>query len=155
MRKAKALGAAPDETVTSKTIVPPTGDKRTYMSLATYCWPSNPEDLENPKGPWNCKDAVPFPGVCTQSYSMSVTRRCTSSFSWFVTPTSLCGCECIHGSQSLFLFLYVSYPRYTQKSNIFLFLSTRHDLRTIGLHIRLTNCVQATVAQMPLCYSHH
>ena len=65
--KARALASAEDETVISKKIVPPTGDKRTYMSLATYCWPSNPEDLDHPKDPWVCKDSIPFDGVCASS----------------------------------------------------------------------------------------
>lgn len=52
-----------DAVVTTKTMDPPTGDKRTYMSLATYCWPSNPEDLANPKGPWTCTDGKAFLGV--------------------------------------------------------------------------------------------
>lgn len=66
VEKARALAAAQDETVIAKKMEPPTGDKRTYMSLATYCWPSNPHDLDHPAGPWVCKDSVPFEGVrCT------------------------------------------------------------------------------------------
>lgn len=60
---AKQAADEEDEVITTKTMVPPTGDKRTYMSLATYCWPSNPEDLETPQGPWTCTDGKPFPGV--------------------------------------------------------------------------------------------
>jgi hypothetical protein len=52
-----------DEVITTKKVIPPTGDKRTYVSLATYCWPSNPDNLEDPQGPWTCKDGHPFPGV--------------------------------------------------------------------------------------------
>jgi hypothetical protein len=62
-RQARQAADEPDEVITSKTMVPPTGDKRTYMSLATYCWPSNPEELDNPKGPWTCTDGKAFPGV--------------------------------------------------------------------------------------------
>lgn len=58
----------PDEVITSKTMEPPTGDKRTYMSLATYCWPSNPEELDNPQGPWSCTDGKAFPGVRLSSW---------------------------------------------------------------------------------------
>eukprot|EP00892_Ulva_mutabilis_P005427 jgi/Ulvmu1/3256/UM151_0004.1 len=54
--------AEPIEVIPDKSYMPPNGDKRTYVSLATYCWPANPEDLENPKGPWTCKDGVPFTG---------------------------------------------------------------------------------------------
>ena len=55
----------PLELIPDKPFTPANGDKRTYVSLATYCWPSNPDDLQNPKGPWECKDGLPFPGVRT------------------------------------------------------------------------------------------
>ena len=39
------------EDITTKSLEPPTGDKRTYMSLATYCRPSNPKICRTPKAP--------------------------------------------------------------------------------------------------------
>eukprot|EP00892_Ulva_mutabilis_P012789 jgi/Ulvmu1/9883/UM057_0039.1 len=54
--------AEPLEVIPDKSFMPANGDKRTYVSLATYCWPANPDDLENPVGPWECKDGLPFPG---------------------------------------------------------------------------------------------
>lgn len=51
------------DVIPDKAFMPDNGDKRSYVSLATYCWPSNPHDLKNPKGPWECKDGLPFPGV--------------------------------------------------------------------------------------------
>lgn len=62
----------PIEVIPDKAFTPSNGDKRYYVSLATYCWPANPEDLENPKGPWSCKDGAPFEGVWPP------TRACVS-----------------------------------------------------------------------------
>lgn len=72
---AKQAADSEDEVITTKTMDPPTGDKRTYMSLATYCWPSNPEDLANPQGPWECTDGKPFPGVRPTSTVSSCTAH--------------------------------------------------------------------------------
>ena len=63
LREAEALLALPVDTIPDKVFMPPDGDKRSYVSLSTYCWPSNPDDTENPKGPWECRDGQPFPGV--------------------------------------------------------------------------------------------
>jgi hypothetical protein len=63
------------EVIVDKAFVPPTGDKRTYVSLATYCWPSNPDDLENPKGPWTCTDGKAYPGVCRLNLLMLFCSR--------------------------------------------------------------------------------
>lgn len=64
----------PIEVIPDKAFTPANGDKRYYVSLATYCWPANPEDLENPKGPWSCKDGAPFEGVCTPTRTYACIR---------------------------------------------------------------------------------
>jgi hypothetical protein len=82
---AKKAANHKDETITSKAIVPPTGDKRTYVSLATYCWPSNPEDLEHPKGPWKCIDGKPFLDVrCAHLI------WCSGALQLFSAPVLVC-----------------------------------------------------------------
>lgn len=63
IRQANDFVERPIEIITEKAFVPPDGDKRSFVSLATYCWPSNPEHLENPKGPWECRDGSAFTGV--------------------------------------------------------------------------------------------
>ena len=65
----------PIEVISNKSYTPANGDKRTYVSLATYCWPSNPDDLENPVGPWECKDGLPFPGVCSPPLALHACMR--------------------------------------------------------------------------------
>ena len=64
-RLADEAAEAPDETVTSKKVLPPTGDKRTYYSLDTYAWPSNGDhtDLDTP---WITRDGYPFDKVRVQ-----------------------------------------------------------------------------------------
>ena len=73
----------PLELIPDKPFTPANGDKRTYVSLATYCWPSNPDDLQNPKGPWECKDGLPFPGVRTPHQHLNMHG--------FVVPCTLPG----------------------------------------------------------------
>jgi hypothetical protein len=72
---ADAILDKPIDVVTEKAYTPPTGDKRTYVSLATYCWPANPDHLLHPVGPWECTDGHAFPGV-------------RLSFRWFVVQTA-------------------------------------------------------------------
>jgi hypothetical protein len=60
---ARTAADDPDEVITTKQMMPPTGDKRTYVSLATYCWPPNGDDLAISKEPWTCIDGKPFPEV--------------------------------------------------------------------------------------------
>eukprot|EP00892_Ulva_mutabilis_P005950 jgi/Ulvmu1/3727/UM172_0005.1 len=62
LQEAERMLEMPVDTIPDKAFVPPDGDKKSYVSLSTYCWPSNPDDLENPKGPWECRDGQPFPG---------------------------------------------------------------------------------------------
>lgn len=64
LAEAEPLLELPLEVIPDKPFMPPDGDKRSYVSLAPNCWPANPDDLENPEGPWECRDGEPFPGVC-------------------------------------------------------------------------------------------
>lgn len=57
----KANGAAdtPDETITSKEIMPPTGTKRTFYSLHTYAWPPN-GNYSDFTTPWEIRDGYMY-----------------------------------------------------------------------------------------------
>ena len=68
VKLAEEYAAKPDMSVTSKRVIPPTGDKRTYLSLDTYSWPAN-NSTTDPVGPWYKRDGYPFPGVRCQRLS--------------------------------------------------------------------------------------
>lgn len=92
-READEAADASDDTVTSKTVLPPTGDKRTYYSLDTYAWPSNGNhtDLDTP---WISRDGYPFAKVCRGSFVCS--RRIHTTF-WVLGGG---GCGVCSGSRS-------------------------------------------------------
>ena len=62
LARADAAAATPDDTVTSKLIVPISGTKRSFVALDTYAWPSNGNatDVETP---WELRDGYPNPDV--------------------------------------------------------------------------------------------
>ncbi|HEY5223268.1 MAG TPA: alginate lyase family protein [Microbacteriaceae bacterium] len=58
-----ALTAGP-WSVTSKDLVPPSGDKRDYVSEAPYWWPTQPQTADNPYGcPYVQRDGQRYPGA--------------------------------------------------------------------------------------------
>jgi hypothetical protein len=61
MEKVDSIMEQQDETIISKTMIPVTGNKRTYVSISTYCWPTN--KVNEQQGPWTCTDGKPNPQV--------------------------------------------------------------------------------------------
>lgn len=69
---AEKAATAPLDTVTSKRITPPSGDKRDFVSLKQYAWPSN-NSTQHPTGQWALRSGFPFTGVCLDvAYKHSV-----------------------------------------------------------------------------------
>jgi hypothetical protein len=66
MMFAEKAAAAPLDTVTSKRITPPSGDKRDFVSLNMFAWPSS-NSTQHSQGPWVLQPGIPFSGVCLDS----------------------------------------------------------------------------------------
>ena len=73
---AKEVLKLPDLTVTDKSNVPPSGDKRDYYSVSRYWWP----DKEKKDGlPWIRKDGVTNPVIRTGDYDSERLRKMAKS----------------------------------------------------------------------------